>query len=122
MNEELIGKNEMGKLYSFGCSHTAGTPNINTTDDEFTKSQVKYWKSKTYPSYVAKEFGLENINCAIGGGSHKDVYRIFFTTLPKITTDDFFQCWNTNLGMDKWYMGIICHYYFNDDCVDNSLF
>ncbi len=79
----------MGKLYSFGCSHTAGTPNINTTDDEFTKSQVKYWKSKTYPSYVAKEFGLENINCAIGGGSHKDVYRIFFTTLPKITTDDF---------------------------------
>lgn len=79
----------MGKLYSFGCSHTAGTPNLHTTDDEYIKSQIKYWKSKTYPSYVAKEFGLENINFAIGGGSHKDVYRAFFTNFHKITTDDF---------------------------------
>ena len=86
MNEELKGKKEMGKLYSFGCSHTAGTPNLNDSDE---LAQIDYWKSVTYPSHVAKEFGLENINLAVGGTSSKDVYRRFFTTLPKITTDDF---------------------------------
>lgn len=76
----------MGKLYSFGCSHTAGTPILNSPD---TLAQIDYWKSVTYPSHVAKEFDLENINLAVGGTSFQDVYRTFFTTLPKITTDDF---------------------------------
>jgi len=78
----------MGKVYSFGCSHTAGIPDIGSGTPTQHRERVDYWKSKTYPHYVAEEFGLENINLAVPGSSHKDVYRKFFTTLPKISTDD----------------------------------
>ena len=71
----------MTRLISFGCSWTFGVglswePDITYEEFKATKKQEDVANKYSFRSLLAKEFGLENINHAVGGSSNQRQFRV----------------------------------------------
>ena len=76
----------MNKLFTFGCSFTAG--NGCLIDEEYTK---KYKKDKTdliWPEIISKNMELDLINIGMGGYSNDKILDSIIQTYDTINKDD----------------------------------